>query len=63
MAKTLLDLLTQAQKDALLGKGKLLQLGGGQQLFDKGHPAEQIFLVRKGKITLYRLDIMTPTRG
>jgi len=55
MAKTLLDLLNQEQKAALLHRGKTLQLASGAQVFEKGESAQQIFLVRKGKITLYRL--------
>lgn len=51
----LLQFLTQEQKSVLESESHQLTLAAGECLFEKGDRADNIYLVNKGKVTLYRL--------
>jgi len=52
---SILQLLSTSQKDLLEQQSHQRTLKGGEFLFNRGDSANNIFLVNKGKITLYRL--------
>ncbi len=51
----LLQLLNEKQRALLDGQSHQLTLSAGDCLFEKGSGADNIYLVNKGKVTLYRL--------
>ncbi|MDP7593292.1 MAG: Crp/Fnr family transcriptional regulator [Litorilituus sp.] len=51
----ILQLLSKEQRVFLDAKGHQLTLKAGDFLFEKGDCADHVFLVKKGKLTLYRL--------
>ncbi|PCI58144.1 MAG: transcriptional regulator [Gammaproteobacteria bacterium] len=51
----LLQLLNKKQKDTLEAKSKQITRKTGEYLFEKGDRADNIYLVSRGKVTLYRL--------
>ncbi len=52
----LLSGLTEEQLQRVASRAIRLRLGEGRMLFTQGDPAERFFLVRKGKIRLFRLS-------
>lgn len=55
MPVSIISLLNETQKQQLLAVGKPLSIEAGESLFEHGQLADQMFLVEKGKVTLYRL--------
>ena len=51
----ILQLLNEQQQLLLAAESTQLSLAAGQCLFEKGDAAKSIYLVNKGKVTLYRL--------
>ncbi len=54
-ADNILQLLNKVQKTTLDEQARVLKLSAGDYLFNRGDSADNIFLVNKGKVTLYRL--------
>ncbi len=52
---SLLELLTKQQRTILDNESSQLQLSSGDCLFEQGDNADNIYLINRGKITLYRL--------
>ncbi|QBG35458.1 Crp/Fnr family transcriptional regulator [Litorilituus sediminis] len=52
---TLLQLLNTEQRELIEQQSTQIELAAGDCLFNKGDSADNIFLVKKGKVTLYRL--------
>lgn len=51
----LLQLVNKEQRALLDGQSHQLRLSAGDRLFEKGDRANNVYLVNKGKVTLYRL--------
>lgn len=55
MSDTLLSLFNQEQKRLLFAKSKVIKCTCGAQLFSLGESADHMYLVEKGKVSLFRL--------
>ncbi|WED25779.1 Crp/Fnr family transcriptional regulator [Vibrio sp. DW001] len=55
MSNSILSLLNEEQKKQLCEARKSLKYGVGHQLFNQGDSADYMYLVGKGKVSLYRL--------
>lgn len=55
MVNTLLQLLDEPQRQHLLETSINIELDTGECLFSRGQQADHVFLVNRGKVTLYRL--------
>jgi len=55
VSNSIIWLLDKEQKQRLTAKGKQVTYSAGHTLFCQGDDAEQMFLVKKGKVSLFRL--------
>ncbi|MBL4832193.1 MAG: Crp/Fnr family transcriptional regulator [Aliivibrio sp.] len=55
MPASIISLLDDDEKTRLFAKRKKIQCQSGQQLFTRGENAEHMYLVDKGKVSLFRL--------
>ena len=55
MTGSFITLLDEQQKQALFADRKQLSCPAGHQLFQKGDKADNMYLLEKGKVSLYRL--------
>lgn len=55
MPSSILSLLNATQKKQLFEVRKQVKYSSGQQLFNQGDDAEHMYLIDKGKVSLYRL--------
>ncbi|MEZ8824519.1 Crp/Fnr family transcriptional regulator [Vibrio amylolyticus] len=55
MPDSIISLLNGEQKKQLFAARKSIKYASGHQLFDQGDSADRMFLVDKGKVSLYRL--------
>ncbi|WCE30796.1 Crp/Fnr family transcriptional regulator [Vibrio sp. SCSIO 43137] len=55
MTASFISLLDEQQKQALFADRKQLSCPAGHQLFQKGDCADNMYLLEKGKVSLYRL--------
>ncbi|WP_022941798.1 Crp/Fnr family transcriptional regulator [Psychromonas hadalis] len=55
MSNSIISLLNEAQKKVLIAAGKTETFKAGHTLFFQGDDAKEMYLVKKGKISLFRL--------
>jgi CRP/FNR family transcriptional regulator len=52
---SIVSLLNEEEKTQLFSKRWRLHCDAGHQLFERGEPTENMYLVKKGKVSLFRL--------
>lgn len=55
MLGSIVSLLNEEEKTQLFSKRSPLHCDAGHQLFERGEPAENMYLVERGKVSLFRL--------
>ncbi|PJC86723.1 Crp/Fnr family transcriptional regulator [Vibrio sp. HA2012] len=55
MSESIISLLNEQQKQTLISSGREVRFCAGETLFRQGDPAEHMYWVEKGKVSLYRL--------
>lgn len=55
MSECIINLLNSDQRQKLLAQQHSIDLGAGEVLFEQGDDADHMYLVNKGRVSLYRL--------